>query len=94
MRPFAKVFKWKKLWKTEKNIVSVEGEYVHPTPRMTFEGVGMSAIPPVDEAITGFENMVEKVKISTNRRRGRRGRYSISWDLFVGSWFEHHIGLQ
>jgi lysophospholipid acyltransferase len=57
-----KNLKEKRLLKAETSVVSVEEEYVHPTLRTKdMEGIGMNAIPPVDEAITEFEEVVEKV---------------------------------
>jgi len=57
-----KNLKEKKLQKAEKHIAGVEEEYVHPTLRTKdMEGIGLNAIPPVDEAITELEEAVEKV---------------------------------
>ena len=57
-----KDLKEKRLQSAEKDIIGVEEEYVHPTLRTKdMEGIGMNAIPPVDEAITEFEEVVEKV---------------------------------
>ena len=57
-----KDLKEKRLQKAEKDIIGVEEEYIHPTLRTKdMEGIGMNAIPPVDEAITEFEEVVDKV---------------------------------
>jgi len=57
-----KNLKEKRLQEAKKNIVGVEEEYVHPTLRTKdMEGIGMNAVPPVDEAMTEFEEVVKKV---------------------------------
>lgn len=56
-----KELKEKRLQKAENDTAGVEGEYVHPTLRTEdMKGIGMNAIPPVDEAIIEFEEVMEK----------------------------------